>query len=193
MADRLQVLFLESFWQLATVVGGGTFLFFAVWRQRPTPGRFRLMAAWFAVGALCLVGQFLIQTHPEKISAVIRGMATAVDDGDVDALGDHISESLSGEMSKEEFLRRATRWLERSSVDYATVDSMDVMVDGGAATAVFRARCRVQSPNYVSPLSISKWELGFRLEADGQWRVIHIRLTHIGNRGVDSLRFWLDA
>jgi len=175
MADRLQVLFLESIWQLGGLVLAGAVVWYAAWRQMQTPGRFRVLIGWLIGGAVLLAIQQLIVTDREKITRVLHTLAEAVDEGDIPKLIEPISESLTGQwQSKEDFAEEARRELERITVDDVKLDSIEVVVTGDTATARFRARARVESESMVWPLSVSRWELGFQRESNDQWRVVRI-------------------
>lgn len=182
MADRFQILFLESFWQLGGLLSAGAVILFFAWKQVQTVGRFRLLIGWLVAGAVLLTVQTLVRTDRERVVATLYVLADAVNEGDLDAFAEPLSEMLlaPGSDDKQDFLEKVRRTLERNTVDEVHLDKIEVGVTGDVASATFRARAHVETEQMVWPMTISHWKLRFEREADDQWRVLRIESNQVG-------------
>jgi len=182
MADRFQVLFLESFWQLGGLLSAGTVILFFAWKQVQTPGRFRVLIGWVVAAGVLLTVQKLVRTDREQVVSTLHVLANAVNEGDLDTFAEPISEMLiaPGSDDKQDFIDKVRRTLERNTVDEVQLDKIEVVVTGDVAAVTFRARARVETEQMVWPMTISHWKLRFEREADEQWRVIRIESQQVG-------------
>lgn len=149
---------------LAIVVG--------VYRRMRTRGS--RGAVWIALGVCVgLVAlQQLIVTDREAIRAMVERIADAVQEGDVNSLGEHFADDVvfENDQGKPAVLQRARIVLQQYDINTARVSGFTIEVDGDDAAADFQAMADVRGsgePSYNVP---TRWKLQCRRGPLG-WRV----------------------
>ena len=171
----MQWLLLENRIALLTVVAFAEFWLLWAWARWRTRRTRRLALGGLVVGCLLLIAQTLVVTDREKISSVCREMACAIEEGDVQGVGEHIAEEFAVDsIDREALLASLARILTQVRVEEPRLSGFDVSVDGDQAHANFQARCRLVSSEFFEGGRPSRWELTFLWLGD-RWRVIAIR------------------
>lgn len=174
MLDVLRSLFFESIVLLLCVEVVAVAVVLARYRSWPIPGR--RLAIWVAlIGCVLLVVlQQVIETNRERIQAAVRTMATAIDDGDVLALGDYIDRDFRDRNTdRQAWLQDVRQWLQRWQIDEAKVGGFGIEVNDSQAVASFWAVCNGRSGNQSEQGVYSSWKLAF-VHRVGGWKLQRI-------------------
>jgi len=130
---------------------------------------------WLSLGccALLIALQHYVVTDREALRNMVRTMASAVEQGDVAALGKRFDDeiSLGGYLGKKDAIKHAHISLQRYDINEARVSGFHIEVTGDTATVAFQAVCDIQgvkeNPYYSTP---TQWQLGCVRRDDG-WKV----------------------
>ena len=143
----------------------------ARWRTRRTR---QLASGGFVAACLLLAAQSLVLTDREKIITVCKEMACAIEEGDVDGVGEHIAqEFVVGSIDRETLLAALRRILAQVRVEDPRLRRFEVTVGGGRGHADFHARCRLVTPDAVESALLTGWRLTFE-HIDDRWQVVEI-------------------
>jgi hypothetical protein len=173
MLDVLRSLFFESIVLLVCVEMVAVAVVLARYRSWPTPGR--RLTIWIAlIGCILLIVlQQVVKTDRERIQAAVRAMATAIDDGDVPALGDQIDGDFRDRNTdRQAWLQEVRQWLQRWQVDEAKVGGFNIEVNDTQAVASFWAVCNGRSGNQSDQV-YSSWKLAF-VRRDSGWKLLRV-------------------
>ena len=162
--EDLSLLLLSEAAAIAVVVG--------LHRRSMTPGSRRRVWITLAVCVGLVVMQKLVVTDREAIRAMVEAMARAVQEGDVQALGEHFADDLvfESDRGKQAVIQHARAVLQQYEIRNARVSGFTINVNGDDATVSFQAVADVRNgpePTYNTP---TRWDLKCRREPDG-WRV----------------------
>ncbi|MFH0980090.1 MAG: hypothetical protein V2A79_00940 [Planctomycetota bacterium] len=171
----VQWLLFESRLALLALLFLVEFVLLWIWARWRTRRSRRLALGGLVAGGLLLALQPLVVTDRERIIAVCKEMAYAIEDRQIDRVGRHIaSEFEVGSIDREALLGSLTRVLARVHVEKPRLSGFRVSVAGLEARATFQARCRVANSEFVQEGMLSGWELTFR-KVDNRWQVIAIK------------------
>ena len=153
-------------------------------------------AVWITLGlcAALLAMHILVKTDREQIRLLVKELAKAVDQPDMDfiaaALDEQFYDPRYGDRAA--FLVAVEQQLQRLVVDAASVWRFQrIEVSDGQAMAEFQAICDVRSSGYSQNRLPSLWELSF-IKRNGTWKVdgaILLRVGQYDGRKIDYLRY----
>ncbi|MFQ5489980.1 MAG: nuclear transport factor 2 family protein [Phycisphaerae bacterium] len=171
---------LESPWLLVPTLVVIQFVLVAIWSRFRTLRWRRTMLAGFLIGPLLVLAQAWIQTDAERLTAICRQMADAVEAVDPPGFAQYISEGFRAAgrpgqdgLDRQELLDQLSQLLNVYRIEQPRLRGFVVQVDGDQATVRYAATCRVIAPDQVLPLVTSAWELIFA-RRNGQWRVVDL-------------------
>ncbi len=174
-SSPIRWLLFESRIALLTALGLVEFVLLWIWARRRTRRTRRRAGVGLVVAGLLLSVQALVVTDREKIMAICREMACAVEEGAVDQVGRHVaSDFAAGGVDRAGLLAGLTRMLTHVHIEEPRLSDFEVLVTGNEAQVTFQARCRVASAELVEGGIISRWELTFRRVGD-RWQVVAIQ------------------
>ena len=150
--------------------------------------------AYVALGILgaviiALLLDRLIVTDRDRIVRVIRDMCGAAGKADVDGLLAHLSQDYYDEtMTPPELRKVAESFFARHGPVRVTVRGTAMSLSGRIALAEVTLFARAEDSDRGTLSGQSVWEMEFRKEADGAWRVTRIAPIQIERRGVSGWR-----
>jgi hypothetical protein len=184
MIDFLTRVLFESLPLLLVAIAVALAVALAVHRRRFTTGSRRGLLATAGVGVLLIVVQALVVTDREAIQQTLREAASAVQAGDVPALGEQIDEAFSAQgMDKQQLLARSNQMLQRWQVNSARLSGFRIEVDGDEATVSFRVLCDLRSDSWVQDNTLSLWRLRCVRRPEG-WKVQRVLEARFGPAGI---------
>jgi len=162
--EDLSLLLLAEAIAMAVVVG--------LHRRSMTPRSRRRVWITLAVCAGLIVMQKLVVTDREAIRTMVEAMAQAVQEGDVQALGEHFADDLTFESDrgKQAVLQRARAVLQQYEIHNARVSGFRIEVNGDDAAVSFQAVADVRGGPEAHYKTPTRWDLKCRREPAG-WRV----------------------
>ena len=156
----------------------------AVHRRRFTAKSRRGIWITLVFCALFIGLQHLVVTDREHIERQVRTLARAVDDGDLQMLGQALDAGFTdGQRDREAFLADVDQFLQRAEVDEVTVGWFKIAASGDTASAAFTARCDYRRGNQIHSGIPSRWELVF-VRRDGDWKLQRIVSATFGPGGL---------
>lgn len=151
------------------------FILLWLWARQPTARARWAALAGLALAPVLLWVQAMVVTDRERITAVCRKMADAMEAGDVAALGRHVAPLFAvGDVGRTDLLESLTRVLSRIRVEEPRLSDFEVSVERDRARASFQAACRLVTQSAIESGMVSRWELSFR-EIDARWQVVEIK------------------
>lgn len=178
--DFLKAFLFERPLYLVPVLVVAQFILIRVWAQRRTAGSRR--AAWIGlvVAVLLLAAQRLVVTDRERIIALCRMMALAVEDGDVPAVAAHVADHFDAKgMNKADFVARLTRGLTTVHVERSRLSDFQCTFDNSRHAHVrFLANARVVYGREVALRQPSAWELLFERVGES-WQMTSLKPVRI--------------
>lgn len=182
---------LEDVWKLVVLWAVLQFLLVCLWSW--TRARRVAVANWVTLAMIPVLSgiSIFIQTPAEQIIETCQRAARAVDIGDMRTIAELLSiEFKAGTLDREAFLARLEGTLTRVRVDKPRLRAFDVTVTSQTvAEAVFRASCRVRTPEFSRNGLLSKWRIRFQREAD-TWRLTGIESLPVPPMNVRVLGDW---
>lgn len=152
------------------------------WHRRQFTARSR-RGIWItlAVCAALLALQAIVVTDREALQDMVERLASAVDEGDIGAIGDEIDASFATRgWNRQELLDRSNQTLQRWQVDAPRVGGFQIDVQGDEATVSFRALCDIRGGGEMTqPNLFTRWKLRCVRRQDG-WKVSAIQNARIG-------------
>jgi len=133
----------------------------------------------------------LVVTNRERIEQTCREAGMAVDDGNLNAIGDLLEPSFNSEgIDRDEFLRHAGEILTRYRVDRVHLRNFDVHLSEDAyATATFDATCAVRSADTYADAVPTRWQLHFRRSGD-RWLITEVRSIPVPPFFIRTISQW---
>jgi hypothetical protein len=118
--------------------------------------------------------QKLVVTNRERLCMVCQALVDATEEGDIEALGEHIATTFDVRgIDRDALLAAADRTLSYFHIENATLGKVKIEVTGNRATASFSARFNLITPDDVHPGQPSFWIARFEL-IDGRWQMIAV-------------------
>ena len=139
------------------------------------------------VGAVLL--EWLIVTDREQIVSAIHDMKAAAERGDVQRLLDHVSTAYADEELSREELGSLARWFfETYGPVRVGIVSIRANIAGNIALTLVDLAASARAARAGAR---STWELSWRKERDGTWRIRQIVLRKFDDRTVTGWDFVL--
>lgn len=167
------------------------FILICIWSARRDRTAARLVWSGFAAIALLQTAALLIDTPAERIVALCRAMAKAVDEGEITTLARHLhSDFTAGGLDKEEFVSAVSSALTRYRVDNPRLRRFAVEFPAeGEARATFNASSRVRTARSYGHIP-SRWRAHFR-DYQGTWQLTRLESLPVPPLHVADLGQWL--
>ena len=183
MLDFLRALFFEKLYLLIIVELVALAIVVGWYRRDPTERR-RGVAIAIAVCIAHIAVQHLVETDRERIQAVVRSMATAIDEGDMATLTVHLGTGFQDRgLNKQAWSDDLRQRLQRWQIDHADVGSFTIDLQGDEAIASFTASCDWRSPQQSQAGVRSTWKLAFIRRSDG-WKLQRVLDAKFGPGGM---------
>lgn len=167
------------------------FVLICVWSARRDRLSAHLVWSGFAAIFALQTAALFIETRTERVVAVCRQMAKAVDGGEIAALAPHLHADFSAAgLDKDAFLEAVGGALSRYRVDNPRLRRFAVeFPSDDDALAVFNASCRVRTTRSYGHIP-SRWRARFREDA-GRWQLVGVESLPVPPLYVADLRQWL--
>lgn len=171
----MQALLFERPLLLIAVLAAVQFALTWHWARSRTRRASRVALTALILFPLLLALQAWVVTDRERVTAVCREMADAMDAGEVARVGSHVSPTFAvGTMDRPALLEALEGVLTRVKVEEPRLTDFEVTTDGDQARATFAASCRLVTAGAIESGMLSRWELTFR-RIDRRWQVVEIR------------------
>ncbi|MBN1490949.1 MAG: nuclear transport factor 2 family protein [Phycisphaerae bacterium] len=180
----MKTLLFESPWQLGSLCFVVCAVLLVLWRRTGSAGRRQAFLIALAVSALLLMVQSLVTTDREAIIALLNELADAVAEPDLERIESAIdAEYADGRHDRNSLMARIRAALQRRMVERPSLSGFEVVVNGDAATAEFRASCDVRSGNSLVSRLPSRWRVEF-IRRGEDWMVRSIDVLEVGLQNV---------
>ncbi len=184
--------FLEDVWKLAVLLGVMQFCLVCLWSW--TRSRQVAIANWVVLSLIpvLLSLSVFVTTPAEKIIETCRRVAAAIDDGDMPTIGAHVATDFqAGDFDRDALLEKVESALTRVRVDNPRLRSFEVsLASPMLAEVVFRASCRVRTPDLSQNGLPSKWRIRFRRDGNA-WQMTAIESLPVPPMNLRVLGDWL--
>lgn len=162
-----------------------------IWSVRRDRRSTRLALGGLAALPVLLATSLLVVTPAERIIAVCRELARAVDEGDIAAIGARLSPKFESEtLDKAAFLEVIERRLGEVRIDAPRLRSFNVeFPDADTGVATFAASGRVRTARMYGHFP-SRWRLTF-LRSGDTWLASRIEALPVPPLNVSILGRWL--
>ncbi len=175
----LKAFFLESPWLLLASTVSLEIVLVHLWLRRRTRWLGRAAIGGLIAIPLLATLQAVVVTDRESVINQCWLLAHAVRDGDLDIIGNHLSDELvvgskGRRWTRDSFLKEVEQVLSEWDVQEERLGRFTVIVTGDRASIDLQASCRLISSNWTVPMHISRWHLGL-LRSGDQWLVAEIR------------------
>ncbi|HNQ22174.1 MAG TPA: hypothetical protein PKK06_03685 [Phycisphaerae bacterium] len=182
------VLFESPCWLVAVWAGFelGALLF---WARQATRRRARVVWMGLLVLPALLGLQMVVVTPREQVMSLCRQLARLVEEGNVRAIGAHLSSALDAEgMGRDELLAVMERTLTRYHVRQPRLFQFEVTFpEPGVGIARFGAACDAVSEEAYANRVQSRWQLELRRVGD-KWEVTRIKVVETPLSPIRSLK-----
>ncbi len=139
------------------------------------------MMAGFVAGPALLALQALVVTDRERLELACRGLAQAVQRGDIDAVSEFLSDRFSMEgadaaqiIDHDAFINLIVEFLHTYSIEEVGLRQFEIEEQAADRAVVrFTATCRVISSQEVVPRVVSRWQLVFERSDEG-WQAVEL-------------------
>lgn len=178
---------LESLWFVAAAWVAAELLLIALWSWRRSRTWARAVWIGFAALPVLLAASSLVVTDRERIRAVCRDLADAVENSAPEVIERRLADDFESEgLDREAFIRRVRNALDRYKVWNVALHGLNVeLLTDDAGKAEFRTTANVRGEGVVYEWFASRWRLGFARRGDG-WLVT--RVERLPDRGGSALR-----
>ncbi len=134
--------------------------------------------------------QYLVVTEREGLIGLCNELAAAAVDGDVAAIGEHVSDRFATQnLDRDEFMEWVRRGLTAVEVRSARLSGFEVSIENGQrAKVIFNASARVfGAAEGLGGSRPSRWELHFE-KIDDRWLIVFLTPRRSTFFPFDSLR-----